>query len=271
MYKNVVIYGLLYTISITLLSCEKSDNHGDQNGDLVKISSGISADQSFKVDIYAHDTLFEGYNKLFLSITDQVTEEVLSEAELKLKPMMDMITMKHSAPFENPAGVVNTEGYFEGAVVFIMPSTADMGWTLEVFIKTADKEESTIIDIPLVRSLEEARKINVISAIDETKYFVSIVEPVEPKVGINTCEFTIHYKESMMSFPPAKDITMEIEPEMPSMDHGSPNNEHPAHVGDGHYVGKLNFTMTGWWRVHIILKKGNEIITDDAFMDITLQ
>jgi hypothetical protein len=271
MYKNVILYGLLYAISITLISCEKSDDQEDQDSDLVKISSVISVDQSFKVDLYARDTLFEGYNKLFLSITNQETKQPLSEAELKLKPMMDMITMKHSAPFENPAGVVNTEGYFEGAVVFIMPSTGDMGWTLEVNIKTVDTEGTATLIIPVVRSLEEARKINVISAIDECKYFVSILEPVEPKVGINTCEFTIHYKESMMSFPPAKDITMEIEPEMPSMDHGSPNNEHPAHIGEGHYVGKLNFTMTGWWRVHITLKKGDEIITDDAFMDITLQ
>ena len=271
MYKNVIYYGLLYALSIALISCEKSDNQGDQNGDLVKISSEISVDQSFKVDLYARDTLFEGYNKLFLLITNQESKQVLSEAELKLKPMMDMITMKHSAPFENPAGVANTEGYFEGAVVFIMPSTSDMGWTLDVNIKTVDTEESANIVIPVVKSLEEARKINVISAIDECKYFVSIVEPVEPKVGINTCEFTIHYKESMMSFPPAEDITMEIEPEMPSMDHGSPNNEHPVHIGEGHYVGKLNFTMTGWWRIHITLKKGNEIITDDAYMDITLQ
>jgi hypothetical protein len=151
-----------------------------------------------------------------------------------------------------------------------MPSSNDMGWTLEVGVKTADKEESAIIDIPLVRSLEEARKINVISAIDETKYFVSLVEPAEPEVGINACEFTIHYKKSMMSFPAAEGLTMEIEPEMPSMDHGSPNNENPVHTEDGHYVGKLNFTMTGWWRVHITLKKGDEIVTDDAYMDITL-
>jgi hypothetical protein len=271
MYKKLIFYGLLYALSIALISCEKTDNQGDQNGDLVKIASGISVDQSFKVDLYALDTLFEGYNKLFLLITNQVSNQTLSEAELKLKPMMDMITMKHSAPFENPAGVTNTEGYFEGAVVFIMPSTADMGWTLEVNIKTGDYEGSASIIIPVVKSLEEPRKINVISAIDETKYFVSIVEPVKPMVGINTCEFTIHYKESMMSFPPAEGITMEIEPEMPSMDHGSPNNEHPTHTGEGHYVGKLNFTMTGWWRVHITLKKGNEIITDEAYMDITLQ
>ena len=41
-------------------------------------------------------------------------------------------------------------------------------------------------DTFLVRSLDEARKINVISALDETKYFVSCVEPADPEVGINT-------------------------------------------------------------------------------------
>jgi len=270
MYKNAVIYVILYAFSITLISCEKSENKGEENPELVKISGAVSGDQSFKVELYARDTLFEGYNELFFLITDKETLKPLSEATLNLEPMMDMITMKHSAPFENPACVVNTDGYFEGAVVFIMPSSNDMGWTLEVFIKTADKEESAIIDIPLVRSLEEARKINVISAIDETKYFVSLVEPAEPEVGINACEFTIHYKKSMMSFPAAEGLTMEIEPEMPSMDHGSPNNENPVHTEDGHYVGKLNFTMTGWWRVHITLKEGDEIVTDDAYMDITL-
>jgi hypothetical protein len=271
MYKNVVLYFLLFALSITIISCEKSEDQGNENGDLVKISSGISAGQTFKVDLYARDTLFEGYNKLFFTVTNQPTEQALNEATMELKPMMDMITMKHSAPFENPLEVVNSDGYFEGAVVFIMPSTDDMGWTVDVNIKTAEAEESVTLVIPLVRSLEEARKINVISAIDETKYFISIVEPAEPEVGINSCEFTIHYKKSMMSFPPAEDITMEIEPEMPSMDHGSPNNEHPVHTGMGHYTGKVNFTMTGWWRVHITLKKGNETITDDAYMDITFQ
>jgi hypothetical protein len=271
MYKKLVIYGLLYAFTLTLISCDKSEDHGDPLEGLIKISSGFSDDQTFRVDLFALDTLFEGYNKLFFTIMDQENQQTLSEAEVKLKPMMDMITMKHSAPFENPDAVVNSEGYFEGAVVFIMPSSGDMGWTLDINLKTADSESLVSIDIPVVRSLEEPRKINVISAIDETKYFVSIVEPAEPEVGINNCEFTIHYKESMMSFPAAEDITMEIEPEMPSMDHGSPNNEHPLHTGNGHYEGKLNFTMTGWWRVHITLKKGNEIITDDAFMDITLK
>ncbi len=271
MYKNLILYGLLYAISSTFISCEQSENQGDQQEDLVKIASGFSGDQSLKIDLFAPDTLFEGYNKLFFTIMDQESKQTLSEAELRLRPMMDMITMKHSAPFENPGGIANAEGYFEGAVVFIMPSSGDMGWTLDVNTGTADSGGSATLIIPVVRTLEEPRKINVISAIDETKYFVSIVQPAEPLVGINDCEFTIHYKESMMSFPAAEDITMEIEPEMPSMDHGSPNNEHPVHTGNGHYKGKLNFTMTGWWRVHITLKKGNETITDEAFMDITLK
>ncbi len=145
-----------------------------------------------------------------------------------------------------------------------------MAWTLDVDIKTSDKDETAVLEIPVVRNLEEKRKIDVISPLDDTKYFVSLVEPMKPVVGINECEFTIHYKESMMSFPPAEDLTVEIEPEMPSMDHGSPNNVHPVHTADGHYAGKINFTMTGWWRVHLTIKKGDDVITDDAYMDITL-
>jgi len=269
MIKNALIYFTLINI-LFLVSCEKDDETGDNGLDLIKITTALTDDQSFEVELFAMDTLFEGYNELFLRVKELESGNYLDEASLKLKPMMDMITMKHSAPCEDPMGVVNETGYHECAVVFIMPSTPDMAWTVDVTVEATGIESAASLDIPVVLSLEEARKINVISKIDEVKYFVSLVAPMDPEVGINDCEFTVHYKESMMSFPPAEDLTVEIEPEMPSMDHGSPNNVDPVHTSLGHYTGKLNFTMTGWWRIHITLKKNGEIISDEAYMDITL-
>ena len=143
------------------------------------------------------------------------------------------------------------------------------GGHLKTTVTIEGVTDEVTLTIPKVISLEEPRKINVISNIDESKYFISVIEPIEPEVGINTFELAIHYRESMMSFPAAEDLTVEIEPEMPSMDHGSPNNENPVHVSNGHYVGKVNFTMTGWWRVHLVIKKGVGIVKDDAYIDIT--
>jgi len=252
-------------------SCEKNEDPNDKHTELVQIATALTDEQAFEVTLYANDTLFEGYNKLFISIVDVSAEDQVTDANISLKPIMDMIDMVHAAPVENPPVLANDDDLFEGAVVFIMPSSGMMGWTLDIEIKTGEKNETAFLEIPEVRSLYEARKINVISPLDETKYFVSLVEPINAEVGINDCEFTIHYKENMMSFPPAEDLTVEIEPEMPSMDHGSPNNVHPVHSGNGHYEGKVNFTMTGWWRIHMVIKKDGQILTDDAYMDITLE
>jgi hypothetical protein len=271
MKNRSIIYIIICFLPGFIISCEKDEDPENDNPGLVLIATATTEKQAFQVTLYANDTLFEGYNRLFISVKSTSTTNEITDATITLKPLMDMVDMVHAAPVENPQNVANDEGLFEGAVVFIMPSTDMMGWTLDVSVKTVDKDETAVLEIPLVRILDEARKINVISPLDETKYFVSLVNPMDADVGINDCELTVHYKEDMMSFPPAEDLTIEIEPEMPSMDHGSPNNVQPVHVGNGHYAGKVNFTMTGWWRIHLVIKKDGSVITEDAYMDITLE
>jgi len=63
-----------------------------------------------------------------------------------------------------------------------------------------------------------------------------------------------------MEWPPVDDLTLEIIPEMPTMGHGSPNNENPVSIGDGHYQGQVNFTMAGPWTVTVkVSSDGAEI------------
>ncbi|MCK4750550.1 MAG: FixH family protein [Bacteroidales bacterium] len=268
MKKNTLLYFIISIVFLT--SCEKNDDPGDENPELFMIANSISEDGSYSVGLFSRtDSLFEGYNKLYISVNQKETGSTVTEANLVLKPMMHMVGMMHSAPYENPESIASDEGYFEGAVVFIMPSNPDEGWVLTIDMNISGTETSAELEIPWVKYLEEPRKIKVTSGIDGTIYFVSCVEPSDPVVGINPCEFTVHYKESMMSFPAAENLVMEIEPEMPSMEHGSPNNENPIHTEMGHYVGKVNFTMTGWWRIHLTMKKGDDIVCDDKYMDIT--
>jgi hypothetical protein len=56
---------------------------------------------------------------------------------------------------------------------------------------------------------------------------------------------------------------------MPSMGHGSPNNVNPVHTSNGHYLGKVNFTMSGFWRVHLTIKKNGVLLSNDQYFDIT--
>lgn len=187
---------------------------------------------------------------------------------------MDMITMKHACPFENPSSIADAQGFFQGVIIFSMAGT-NGSWTVDVDITADGKTETAHLVINRVITTTPVRKIVVIDSLQSTpgtwvitKYPISMVIPNAWKVGNNPFEITIHKMESMMSFPAVTDLTAEIIPEMPSMGHGSPNNVNPVHLSNGHYAGTVNFTMTGDWRIHLTIKKDGRLISDKSYFDI---
>ena len=88
------------------------------------------------------------------------------------------------------------------------------------------------------------------------------------QVGLNDLDILISRQAAMMDFPAVEGLTVEFAPEMPSMGHGSPNNISPVSAGSGHYKGKVNYTMTGDWRLHFRLKKKDVVIVEDAYVDV---
>jgi hypothetical protein len=53
------------------------------------------------------------------------------------------------------------------------------------------------------------------------------------------------------------------------MGHGSPNNVNPAHTTGARYAGKVNFTMTGLWRLNLRVQvPGEEPF--ETYFDVTL-
>ncbi len=260
---------LLFTFTLFFAACKKDDDIPAEQKTLVSIAKGDSESKDFNVELLATRTFFQGYNKLFLEIKKNPDKSSVTQASVTLIPLMHMTTMTHAAPVENPATTADNDGYFEGAAVFIMPDNPDEHWSLQVAIDAEGIKDTANLAIPAVNSLEEAREISVISEADSKTYFISLLEPSEPEVGINDIEFTVHYRENMMNFPAAENLSISIEPEMPSMGHGSPNNVNPEHIGNGHYKGKVNFTMTGWWRINIGVSKDGQPVGEDLFFDVT--
>lgn len=256
-------------VTALFLQCKESNEKPAQETDKVLVTSGITENSLFMVELFASDTLFAGYNHLYLKIKDEDGGEQITAAEISWKPLMHMVGMAHSAPFENPVNLANDDDLFEGAVVFIMPSNPDEGWTLEVSIEAQGKSDKVVFTIPIVKSPKEERMVRIISEEENTVYFITLVEPSSPKVGINDLEFTVHYRESMMSFPAVENATITFEPEMPSMNHGSPNNLQPDHSTNGHYKGQVNFTMTGWWRLNVTLQKDGKVVSDSIDFNVT--
>ena len=270
--KLFKLYSLLF-ILITgfLFSCSESDPQADPTAGLIKITEGYALGAGAKVELWAEEQPFTGYNQLFIALYDSVNKKRITEAHVHLHPLMTMMGgMQHACPVESPEDENAVNMLFPAAVVFIMPSS-DMGsWELEVEVHNHDngKEGSAEFEITVTDPASPMMKSFVTT--EEEKIFVSYLFPEKLKVGVNDFIVMAHHMEDMMNFPAVEDLTFILTPEMPSMGHGSPNNVNPVHDAMGHYPGKVNFTMTGEWRLNLEIWRGDELL-EELYFDVTVE
>ena len=264
---------ILIIISILIFSCKDDVKLATVNP--LKLKEFYAA--GAKVEIWGKKNFFMGFNNLTVILLDSVnTKDTLKDAHIYFKPEMTMVQtvgmpMVHSCPVENPAeDAIN--GVFQGAVAFVMPSSSGNTWKLGVYIHNHKngKSATTNFDVNVDNPTTSVMHSFIDSTANASKLFLSILQPLTPKVGVNDIEFTLHKKVGMMEWPADTTYTVEINPSMPSMGHGSPNNVNPVHFKNGHYKGKVNFTMTGDWKIGVIIKKGTTVISSDKYFNISL-
>ncbi len=270
--KTWAIMALAMGMAFPFSSCDKEDKDPAINtaplDNYEKIGTRALSDGG-EATLYFGEAPFVGYNKVAVKVT-AANGKVVDDATVSLRPMMDMGTMMHTTPKLEPVFDFEMDAYM-GSSTFIMPSTMMQRWTMGVLVQSNEQPADTLSFEIEVAQRNEARLYSCISAVDSTTYFVALKEPFHPTIGINDFELMIYKRESMMSFPPVSDLKVEIEPIMPAMNHGSPNNENPVHVENGLYAGKVNFTMTGFWRVNIRLKDAHDALVHEGYLDITFQ
>ncbi|MFY0625897.1 MAG: FixH family protein [Reichenbachiella sp.] len=257
---------MILSLSAVIAACESDDSEilPDPNEVLVELTSAIIPDTDLSIVVYLPEgvSMEVGYNNFSLALMDG-DGNYKSEAHMTVTPIMTMMEMSHSAPVENHEHDHSTGKYQDFGVVFVM-ATQEMGsWSLEVSVM--DESFTGTVHIPVEVDSPELSKMKSIDAGEFGSLFISMVNPTEPKVGINEFEITVHERESMMSWPAITNYTIEIEPEMPAMGHGSPNNVNPVHHAMGHYMGEVNFTMTGAWLINVTIKDGATIVAETAF------
>jgi hypothetical protein len=227
---------------------------------------------SSKATVYSLRALFTGYNEIYAVFTDSVDGSKLNNGHFRINPVMDMGTMQHSTPVENSEDSVAVNNLFKSAVVFSMPGNSQQ-WNLKLFFHNHknNKTGTGTLGVNVTDSNPLKLKTTTLSADSNAAVLISILQPSAPKVGINDIEFTIHKNKDNNNYPAVTNYVMEIEPNMPSMGHGSPNNVNPVHTQNGHYKGKVNFTMTGLWQIKLKLYKNGNLISSDQSFEMTLQ
>lgn len=249
--------------SMALMSCKKEELTPDEPETPVEtlVSLGTATtSNSETVTLYAASSqLKTGYTKLYATVKNS-SGTALTNATVAFAPLMDMGTMTHACPLEQPV-YNSSKGKYEGVVVFTMPSSQG-AWTLDVLVNGNPATFNLTIG-------DAATKVvGSYVGTDGITYVVALVPPTKWNVGLNDVEIMINKKESDTSFPADNDFSIVMDPEMVSMGHGSPNNTSPTLNGNGHYKGVVNLTMTGDWRLHFELSKNSTVIHSDAYVDI---
>ncbi len=239
---------------------------------MIKIGETYVIGAKAKAYIYAKQALFTGFNTIYVALYDSADGTRLTDGHFSMGAEMDMGSMMHSCPNEENEEIDSTTNLYSGNLVFIMPTTMMGNWKLHIGYHNhkIDKEGEGELAITVKDASPVRLYSTELAADDSAKVFVSFVLPSKGKVGLNDAEFTIHEMATMESFPAVTDYTIQMIPTMPSMGHGSPKNVDPTHTANGHYNGKLNFTMTGLWRIQLKLYKNSILLTDQIFFDITL-
>jgi len=279
--KHSVIALTLAALTFFSYSCKKNtikpeettptENAGENTVNMIKIGETFINGASAKAVIYGLKEPETGYNEFYIALFDSADGSRLSRGHFDLIPMMDMGSMKHSAPVENTDDSTTTNGYFKTAVIFSMPGTSGQ-WSLDLYFHNHKNEKHGTgkLALEVKASAPSKFKSTVVPKDNNTSVYISLVSPSKPTVGINDFEVILSKRISAMQYAPIDDYTLEIEPAMPSMGHGSPNNVNPVLTTGGHYKGKVNFTMSGLWQIKVKIYKNGNLISEDQYFEITI-
>lgn len=252
--KNTLKYIAIAIIPFLITSCEKNEEMPNPTVNKIKVGEAYATGAGTKIQLWADADLNTGYNKLYLTALDSASNQTKADATFAIKPIMTMtmaggMTMTHSCPFEQADAAAKKNNLTPAAAVFSMPTSESGFWQMEV---TLSNNKKAIIPITVKQPVES--RLIMATATDKTTYMVALLPNPAYKIGSNDFELQISRKIDGNTYAPVNDFTVEITPEMPDMGHGSPNNVNPTFIANGHYKGKVNFTMTGYWKVNLKIK-----------------
>ena len=196
----------------------------------------------YRINIWALEQLYVGYNQFRLEVIDLATDKAVTPDFWQYLPTMQMDNnLTHSGPRTGPDG-----DKFD--IAFIMPSTSTRKWNLSLTVEVGGQQIKQDFKLDVLQS-NYCKIVGTLDGGPEDNYAVALKKS-NWKVGLNDIEFILYDQKSLMQFHPVSAASIEMEPDMPSMGHGSNNNVAPVASGTpGLFKGQANFTMSGRWRL----------------------
>jgi hypothetical protein len=216
------------------------------------------------VELLADGPLATGLTPIYLEIT-RASGEAVTDATVTFRPLMEMaIGMPHGAPTLGPP-TLETDGLYRCDVVFQMPSGAAGSWSATAGVTLPGAPE-VVASFPSLAVADSGRARTFVDETSaSTKYVASLNFEAPPRVGLNPVVFTLHRMADSETFPAVDDAILVLEPQMPSMGHGSPGSVDPTLSSAGVYRGQLSFTMAGDWETTVRVSRGGVVVGNPVF------
>ncbi|MDP4272372.1 MAG: FixH family protein [Bacteroidota bacterium] len=261
---------------IQLSSCSTYDiktlTPQEEVAGLTKLNEITKGDYTFYVFKKDTGSLKVGYNEVYIQLKNNTTGKYIENANLSWKPLMHMSSMSHACPYSAISKVDGANSLYKGYFIFIMASDATDYWEVTYNYTNGTDTIAKVSDKPTVKAASGKIRYQSFKGTDNTSYFLALVGPTVPKVGTNDITAYLYKKVDMYTFIPVENYTVEIDPRMPDMDnHTSPNNVNLTYDATAKiYKGKLNLSMTGYWKINLIVKDANgTVLKGDAITGTT--
>jgi hypothetical protein len=256
-------------MAIVFIACSNDDEPTSVNEieGLIKVQDFTNSNHT--IEMYTTSgSLIQGYNNITLRVLDNSTQAYVENAEITWSPVMHMMTKTHSCPKSAVVKISEMKTTYNGYIVFQMAENESEGWdlTFNYTINDVEYTATGLISVPM----SEFQTVTVFTGVDSKKYILALIEPQNPEVKINEMLVGLYTMESMMSFPVVENYKINLDPRMPSMgNHSSPNNQNLVYYPEMEmYNGKLSLTMTGYWKLNLILlNEENEVLKGEEVTD----
>lgn len=227
-------------------------------GDLHLLQS--ATDGTYTLELYNKTGQLEvGHNPIFIRMKDG-SGNAVSNASLSWLPMMTMdmggSTHQHSCPYSAITSTSNDPTLFEGDVVFSMASSSMGFWEITMSYDSGSGPQELVMPVTVLSSDSDFKKRYTSSiGTDGVTYLFAMVEPSKPESGTNAMVVGLYKRVSSTEFPRVDGYTIRVDPRMPGMgNHSAPGNVDLTQGPDGFYHGQVGFSMTGFWKINLILE-----------------
>lgn len=264
--KYLKISMLVALIAIFMVSCSKDDDITPNN---INEIENLQLIKSFSKDGYTLELFNKtgkfqvGYNKLTLRLKDAGGKYV-QNTTIDWMPMMTMnmggMTHQHSSPYSEISKVSGKQTLYQGYIVFIMASDEpDNYWDLHINLSVDGQNISIEDKVNVISTESQYNKVYTSGmGTDDENYMLALVEPENPIIGTNDIVVALFKKGDNHDFPIVNNYKIKVDPRMPGMgNHSAPGNVDMTQGNDGFYHGKVGFSMSGYWKINLILEDGS--------------